>query len=873
MFMKRKLTIKESVRGRWLLGLFALLLMPVGMQAEDYGLTVANVSVTDDNADNVLGDDNATVSYNPETHTLTLNGAWIQAYSTEAILSSLDKLTVFLVGENCIYGGSSTFDKTSAVEEATITFTTDEESNGSLYIQNLEEYLFGEGVTPVYSNVSIKHEGDSHTIDSRLGIAVGGVEVTPFNQRNVLGDDDATVSFDVETNTLMLNGATIGSDLSDPEPMEACGIDYSGTADLTISLKGTNTINGAGGCEAIRCNSNGDTAPKLIFTKGDSQTCSLQLNAVEETTVISGGFSEIQGVWGVGATDNGLAIIADNEVKYDAEEGLTIKTVVNYYVNYVPLSSTQIASYYGLVISGVPVYEGNKANITGEGISGDGSASFNPTTNTLTLNNIRLNPDYGVVITDKYVSITTSLAQLNIDLIGTSQSYGIMATTEDCQLTFKSAKENRGAARLNFWNSADPYFFGFGENKVTYDDGLCLREDWYNSSFPMIVALYVPKVVTEEKERGLYYPDHVFTFSLEEEVEDFDIYYANMLGGEPVKTTDGTFTLNTGRYVLKAYPIYPGMDPEPSRNGQFGIEIYAKVIEKPTFSVDTAPTYNDDLTVFLQNLPEEGTSSVWDSDLQEYVEMPQVWYYIDENETDSVRYDATKGIPVTESCKVSVYILDEDSSRVVKSAPVEAEYTVIAKTQMNISYAENSRTWASYCARESLETPEGLQAYVVTEAMPEGVSVAEIDHIPQGVGVLLKRTKEIAEPIIAKAYVETEVETPDNLLKGTTESKAVSTEDGNVYVLYNDGFIRATKGSVPACRAYLVLAEEAESRLVIFDEENVTKITEVRGKTADVRNDIYDLQGRKVQGSSFNLQPSTLSKGLYINNGKKYIVK
>ena len=234
-------------------------------------LAVAGVKVTEDNAENVLGDDDATVSFDAETNTLTLNNAWIEAYNMEAIVSGVENLTIFLVGENCIYGGSPTFDKTSEVEEATITFTTDRESNGSLFINNMEDYLFGEGVTPEYSNVSIKHEGgspsDSHTIDGRLGISVGDVDITMSNADDVLGD--GTVSYDVESNTLTLNGATIGNGGSDLEPMEACGIDYTGAADLTISLKGTNTVNGTGGCEAIRCDAYGlEITPKLIFTKG-----------------------------------------------------------------------------------------------------------------------------------------------------------------------------------------------------------------------------------------------------------------------------------------------------------------------------------------------------------------------------------------------------------------------------------------------------------------------------------------------------------------------------------------------------------------------------------------------------------------------------
>ena len=567
--------------------------------------------------------------------------------------------TLNAIPENGYVVASFTATNTTTSEAITTTATEMED--------NEMQYTFAMPDAPV--SVAV-------TTATAYGISIAGVTVTELNAANILGD--GTVSYNASKHTLTLNGATIGNDGSGSDPMEACGIDYSETADLTISLKGTNTIYGMGGCEAIRYNGGEQqTHPKLIFTKGDNKTCSLMLNADAEFegTVISGGFSEIQGVWGVGTTDNGLAIIADKEVKYDSEDGLTIEKVVNYTVNYVPLSSTLIASYYGLAISGVPVYEGNKGKITGEGIYGNGSASFEPSTNTLTLNNVNLNPDYAQNDGDLRISIVTSLAQLNINLIGESQTYGIKATSETCKLTFKSAEANRGAARLNFWYDAEPYFVGFGENVVTYNDGLCLREDSYNSSFPMIVALNVPKVITNEKERGLYYPDHEFTFSMEEEVEGFDIYYANMLGGDPVKTTNGKFTLAEGNYVIRAYPIYPGMDTEPSKNWQFASEIYAKVIAKPTFS-RKAGTYNEGFTLTLQNVPEQDTREEWVSDEPENILVPQVWYYIDNNKNDSIRYDATTGIPVTESCKVSVYIIDVDSAKKLKSQPVEAQYVI-----------------------------------------------------------------------------------------------------------------------------------------------------------------------------------------------------
>ena len=626
-------------------------------------------------------------TYNPITHTLHLENYGYE----DAIVSGMEELIVEVSGSSnsptsFVYEGQSENARLVFIADANSTTVNEVNISGS--ISGFAEVVIDESLrlaSPTEVPEVWNEDITGIVITNAVDLSVYGTEVTLANAANVLGD--GKVSYDAETNTLTLNGATIGNDGSNPEPMEAPGISYRGSADLTISLKGVNKIYGASGCEPIRRDA--ETAVKLIFAKGDDKDCSLQLIAEEGKTVISGGFSEIQGAWGIGDTDNGLAIIADKEVKYDSEDGLTIEKVVNYTVNYVPLSSTLITSYYGLAISGVPVYEGNKSNITGEGIYGNGTASFDLTTNTLTLNNVNLNPDYAQNDGDLRVSIVTSLAQLNINLIGESQTYAIKTTNKSGTLTFKSAEANRGAARLNFWYDAEPYYIGFGENKVTYNDGLCLRNSSSNSSFPKVVALYVPKVVTEEKERGLYYPDHEFTFSMEEEVEGFDIYYANMLDGDPVKTTDGKITLGVGSYVLRAYPIYPGMDTDPSKNSQFASEIYVKVIEKPTFTVADG-TYNEAQNVKLQNIPEQDAREEWAEGLSENIMVPQVWYFINDNKNDSIRYDATKGISVTESCKVSVYVIDVDSAKKLKSTPVEAHYVI--RQDAGLAYTQNNES-------------------------------------------------------------------------------------------------------------------------------------------------------------------------------------
>lgn len=151
-------------------------------------------------------------------------------------------------------------------------------------------------------------------------IEVAGVLVSEHNAEDVLGD--GKVIYDEETNTLTLNNANIAPE----EETENAGINYIGTANLTISLIGDNTIQGSDGYEAIRYNGNARPGPTLTFAKGDAQPCSLQLMAGEGTTVISAGFLQVDGIEGISAdAANDLALISDEEVTYDYQyDGLHV---------------------------------------------------------------------------------------------------------------------------------------------------------------------------------------------------------------------------------------------------------------------------------------------------------------------------------------------------------------------------------------------------------------------------------------------------------------------------------------------------------------------------------------------------------------------
>lgn len=117
--------------------------------------------------------------------------------------------------------------------------------------------------------------------------------------------------------------------------------------------------------------------------------------------------------------------------------------------------------------------------------------------------------------------------------------------------------------------------------------------------------------------------------------------------------------------------------------------------------------------------------------------------------------------------------------------------------------------------------------------------------------------------------IEKEVADNTFTLTGTYSSTNLTTSE--VYLVSNDKFYHKAAGTALTAkpfRAYIVQTAPTGARVldVNFDLEDgeTTGIVEMSGNRTKVDNQYYDLQGRKVA------QPT---KGLYIVNGKKYVVK
>lgn len=161
--------------------------------------------------------------------------------------------------------------------------------------------------------------------------------------------------------------------------------------------------------------------------------------------------------------------------------------------------------------------------------------------------------------------------------------------------------------------------------------------------------------------------------------------------------------------------------------------------------------------------------------------------------------------------------------------------------------------------------PDNMTAYIVTGINGNTLVTEQLNNIPDHVPVLLVST------IDANGFLV-------NTTTGTTPSgtnllevKANDWENipaATIYLLYNGEFVLNAAGTLPAGKIYLPRTSGAPSRLFINWDE-VTGIEDDSPSIMDHSpfNEVwYTLDGRRLNG-----QPK--KKGLYLNNGKKVVIR
>ena len=240
-----------------------------------YGLTIGDTQVTSANYSPIKNGDGNSInaSYNKDTHTLTIDGAsWTDAVSWDADAN----LTVEIKGSNSITTDGACF---TSKYSKTITFTQGDASNPCSLELNTGTAATAINVISGFANSGspTMESGLSWIIEESSGndvtkavvaedykIEAGGKRVHSGNASDVLGDNKVT--YNAESNTLILNGATITG---------AIWMD-TGTEDLTVALNGTCSVTNTSGNYAFYTNGG-----KFNFVKASGAT-SAELTATCE---------------------------------------------------------------------------------------------------------------------------------------------------------------------------------------------------------------------------------------------------------------------------------------------------------------------------------------------------------------------------------------------------------------------------------------------------------------------------------------------------------------------------------------------------------------------------------------------------------------
>ena len=169
----------------------------------------------------------------------------------------------------------------------------------------------------------------------------------------------------------------------------------------------------------------------------------------------------------------------------------------------------------------------------------------------------------------------------------------------------------------------------------------------------------------------------------------------------------------------------------------------------------------------------------------------------------------------------------------------------------------------------NLMVPSVLTAFTVKSVGETSVLLSPITDgvIPAGVPVLLL-SKSVDSDDIRTSSTEEKGTAKGGQLKAAPKGGKDVKAIGNIYLLYKDKFYLSQTGTIPENGVYLELqAEKSRSRGVLsIGDDGTTGIQQIENGLNLEKSGWYTLDGRR-------LESAPTRKGLYINNGKKVVIK
>ena len=181
--------------------------------------------------------------------------------------------------------------------------------------------------------------------------------------------------------------------------------------------------------------------------------------------------------------------------------------------------------------------------------------------------------------------------------------------------------------------------------------------------------------------------------------------------------------------------------------------------------------------------------------------------------------------------------------------------------------------YATYSVDDALDfTGLDVKAYIATEVNGSAITLKQVNTVPANTGLILIGTagEDYTIPVIASSSTVTN----NHMVAVPYKTTITSATAGDNYVLSVDNssnpiFAKVDNDLYPATvgagKAYLHFDVVGPSRTLTFNiEDETTGISTMHNSQCIMNNEYYDLSGRRV---------ALPTKGLYIVNGKKVIIK
>ena len=213
------------------------------------------------------------------------------------------------------------------------------------------------------------------------------------------------------------------------------------------------------------------------------------------------------------------------------------------------------------------------------------------------------------------------------------------------------------------------------------------------------------------------------------------------------------------------------------------------------------------------------------------------------------------------------------STVITNSATAQAQLTSIEVSYLPLTESGSVEIGtdgkATYCATANCIIGDGTVAKYITGTEENGSTLTEVDApiIAAGEGVLLS-----GEAGSYKVYTHAKLAPTKNANNKLVGCSSATTVPAGAYVMQKQDncvafYIVSESASItcPAGKAYLQ-AMSTEAKALFFYGDEATGIGAVEANAEETNGDIYTLSGVKVNKAN-------LTKGIYIVNGKKYIVR